>query len=145
MIRRIVAVVLAVLMASPAFAQSLRESINRAATAAAAQQPEPARTGMHPGLLWTGVGLLAGGGLTLGLGAAEDPENETCVSGDDLEETCVSNRTVLLTSGAVMAGVGGLLLWIGAVKARDNAPSVTFGPGRFVVQQRLPLHAVFGR
>jgi hypothetical protein len=144
MARRCVAVCLALLVASPALAQDLRGSIRRAASLAAAQQTEPPRTGMHPGLLWTGVGLLGAGGLSLGLGAAEDPENETCVSGSDFEETCVSNRTVLLASGAVMAGVGGVLLWIGAVKARDNAPSITFGPGRFVVHQRLPL-TVFGR
>lgn len=139
MIRRCVAACLAVLVATPALAQDLRGSIQRAAAMAAAQQAaEPPRTGMHPGLLWTGVSLLGAGGLTLGLGAAEDPENETCVSGDDLEETCVSNRTVLLTSGAVMAGVGGLLLLIGKARA-NNAPSVTFGRGRFVVRQRLTL------
>ena len=140
MIRRCLAALLMVLVATPTVAQDLRGSIRRAAEVAAqAQPPDPPRTGMHPGLLWTGVALLGAGGLSLGLGAAEDPDNQTCISGTDVEETCVSNRTVLLASGAALAGTGAVLLLIGRAKARSNAPSITFGPGRLVVRQRLPL------
>ena len=103
MLRRLLAAILVVLVASPAFAQDLRGSIQRAVTEAAAQQPEsePSSGRIHPALLWTGIGLLGAGGLYLGLGAAEDPDHQTCVYGGSLEATCVSNRTVLLTSGAL--------------------------------------------
>jgi hypothetical protein len=138
MIRRCTAALLIVLVSAPALAQDLRSTIRRAAVMAA-QAPDPTRTGMHPGLLWTGVALLGAGGLSLGLGAAEDPDNQTCVSGSDIDETCVSNRTVLLASGAALAATGAVLLLIGRGKARNNAPSISFGPGRFVVQQRIPL------
>jgi hypothetical protein len=124
---------------SPAAAQDLRGSIQRAVNEAALQQPEPQREGrIHPALLWTGIGLLGAGGLYLGLGAAEDPDSQTCISGSDFSGTCVSNRTVLLTTGAVMAGVGGMLLGIGIAKSR-NAPSVSFKGGGFVVRQSVPL------
>ena len=137
--RRSVATCLVVLMAfsSSAFGQDLRSSIERAVNAAAAQDPQPSSGRIPPGLLWTGIGLLGAGGLYLGLGAAEDPENETCVSGSSFDETCVSNRTALLTAGAVMAATGGVLLAIGVKKS--HAPQVTFGPGRVSVQQPLPL------
>ena len=144
MLRRLVAAMLAVLVASPAFAQDLRGSIQRAVTEAAAQQPDSQPRPGRGGLFWTGIGLLGAGGLFLGLGAAEDPENQTCVYGGELEETCLSNRTVLLATGAAIAGTGGVLLGIGIAKTR-NAPSVTFRRGGFVVQQPVPLRLVFGR
>jgi hypothetical protein len=139
-----VAACLALLVASPALAQDLRGSIQRATAAAAVQQSQSQRSGMHPGFLWTGIGLLGVGGLYLGLGAAEDPENQTCVYGNSIEDTCVKNRTVLLASGAAMAGVGGLLLIIGAKKAR-NSPSISFGPGSVVVRQQVPVSFGIGR
>ncbi|HEX5106969.1 MAG TPA: hypothetical protein VFV95_00920 [Vicinamibacterales bacterium] len=139
MLRRCLATLLAVLVASPVFAQDLRGSIQQAVNETAAQQPESARSGrIHPALLWTGIGLLGAGGLYLGLGAAEDPDTQTCVYSSS-SETCVSNRTVLLTSGAVMAGVGGALLAIGVAKSK-HAPSVGLRPGGFVVRQSVPLH-----
>jgi opacity protein-like surface antigen len=138
MVRRLVAAMLAVLVASPAFAQDLRGSIQRAATEAAAQQPESQPRSGRGGLFWTGVGLLGAGGLFLGLGAAEDPDNQTCVYGGEFEDTCVSNRTVLLATGGAIAGTGAVLLAIGIAKSR-NAPSVTFRPGGFVVRQSIPL------
>ena len=108
MVRHCVATCLILTMgATPAFAQGFRESVARAVAESAAQDSGSGSGGrIPPGLLWSGVGLLGAGGLFLGLGAAEDPDNETCVSGDDFEATCVSNRTVLLSTGAVMAGVG---------------------------------------
>lgn len=138
MFRRLVAASMAVLVASPVFAQDLRGSIQRAVTEAAAQQPESQPSSGRGGLFWTGIALLGAGGLFLGLGAAEDAENQTCVYGGELEETCVSNRTVLLATGAAVAGTGGVLLGIGIAKGR-NAPSVTFRPGGFVVRQSIPL------
>ena len=141
MVRRCVAASLVCVMASAstALGHDLRGTIRRAASeAAAAQDPPPSGSGrIPPGLLWSGVALLGAGGLFLGLGAAEDPENETCVSGNDFEETCVSNRTVLLSTGGVMAGVGAVLLAIGVSKR--HAPQVTFGPGVVKVRQRVPL------
>jgi hypothetical protein len=138
MARRCIAVCLALLVASTAYGQSLNRSIERvAAEAAARQQPEPSARRINPALLWTGVGLLGAGGLYLGLGAAEDADAQTCIYGNSIEDTCVSNRTVLLTTGAVMAGVGGALLAIGIKKS--HSPQVTFRPGGFAVRQPVPL------
>jgi hypothetical protein len=130
--------------ATPAFAQGLRESVARAVAESAAQDSGSGSGGrIPPGLLWSGVGLLGAGGLFLGLGAAEDPDNETCVSGDDFEATCVSNRTVLLSTGAVMAGVGAVLLAVGVSKR--NSPQVTLRPGVVSVRQRVPVDLGLGR
>jgi hypothetical protein len=133
---------LALLVAVPAYGQDLRSSVNRAVSQAARQQQsQPAQAGgggrVPPGLLWTGIGLLGAGGLFLGLGAAEDPDNETCVSGDDFEETCISNRTALLATGGVMAGTGGALLAIGF--AKRSSPQVTFGRGGVAIRQPVPI------
>jgi hypothetical protein len=145
MLRQCVATGLALtLMSTPALAQGLRGSIARAVAESAAQEPDSGGSGrIPPGLLWSGIGLLGAGGLFLGLGAAEDPENQTCVSGDDFESTCVSNRTALLTTGAVMAGVGAVLLAVGVSKR--HSPQVTLRPGAVSVRQPVPVDLGIGR
>ena len=143
MARRSIAVVLISLMASPAFAQDLRSSVQQAVNAAVQQQETSKARRIPPGLLWTSVGLLGAGGLYLGLGAAEDADQETCVYTGSLEASCVSNRKVLLTTGAVLAGAGGVLLAIGVKKS--HAPQVTFVPRGVAVQQPVPLDLGIGR
>ena len=137
--RRILIFALALsLLGSPLFGESLKnsgqrsttalaDSISRAAEQAAAQQAQQEKK-IPPTFLWTGVGLLAGGGFYLARGAAESPQSLTCVGGE-----CVSNRTVWLGTGAVLAGVGGALLAISISKSRQSSPSVTFAPGGGVV------------
>ena len=141
--RRILILALALsLSGSPLFGESLKnsgqrsatalaDSISRAAEQAAAQQARQERK-IPPTFLWTGVGLLAGGGFYLARGAAESPQSVTCVGGE-----CVSNRTVWLWTGTVLAGVGGALLATGISKSRHSSPSVTFVTGGVVVGQRL--------
>jgi hypothetical protein len=137
------AAVLVVLMTSPAFGQDLRSSAQRAASAALQQQQADKPRQIPPGFLWTGIGLLGAGGLYLGLGAAEEAEAETCVYTDDFSPSCVSNRKVLLTTGAVLAGAGGVLLAIGIKKS--HAPQVTFVPRGVSVRQSVPLDLGLGR
>jgi hypothetical protein len=123
-------------ISSPASGQELGKSIERAIAEAGALPPSQSSSGRIPrGLFWSGIGLLAAGGLFLALGAVEDPDNETCVITDDFEQTCVSNRTALLATGGVMAGVGGLLLAVGVAKRS----SVTIRPGGFSVQHTIPI------
>lgn len=140
MARRCVALCLIVMFASSssAFAQTFERAVARAVAEAAAQdEPKPGSGKIPPGLLWTSVALFAVGGVTLARGAAEDPDTQTCVYSDSIEDTCVSNRTALLSAGAVMAGVGAVLLAVGIKKS--HSPQVSFRPGRFSIQQPVPL------
>ena len=97
---------------------------------------------MPPGLLWTGVSLMASGGIFLGVGVAQGPTPDTCGYGD-MVAVCAPYREVLLTTGGVLAGVGATLLAIGFVKR--GAPQITFRPGGFAVQQPVPLDFGIGR
>ena len=129
----------ACLSASTAGAQSLKEAVTRAAAEAAAQQAQPRSEGIPRGLLWTGVGLLGGGGFYLAAGAASSANQVTCVA-----DSCVSNRKVLLTTGVILAAVGGALLAIGVSKSHA-APSIVFTPGGIGVRQSVPIDLGIGR
>jgi hypothetical protein len=138
MVRRLMAAVLVMSFVQATSAQTLRDSIDRAAKQAAAQPAADSNGGIPPGLLWTGIALLAAGGAFLIKGFTTEEDEETCVSSGG-EVTCVSNRNAFLGTGAVMAGVGGTLLIIGAAKASNRTTSVTLKRGGFVVKHRLPL------
>ncbi|MGA2739287.1 MAG: hypothetical protein ABSG65_17840 [Bryobacteraceae bacterium] len=60
-------------------------------------------------LKWVGVGLMGSGGLTAGLGAAEYSSGN-CSS---LVINCSELRTAFVATGAVIAGVGAVLFFIG--------------------------------
>ena len=137
------------LFASPVYAQHFDDSIARAATqAATAAAQDAARPTLQPrgriprGFLWTGVGLLAAGGLYFGVAAAAGDE-QACVSiGSRSNGDCISVRKVGLITGSILAGTGGSLIAVGVAKSH-NAPSISFGPAGVVVQQKLPLRSKF--
>ena len=109
-----------VLVASPAFAQDgLLVQAERATNSLALQQA-PARGGMHPGFLWTGISLLGVGGLYMAIGA----------TGDDICQgtTCLSSGAIV-GFGVAVAGAGAALLLIGNAKRPPMSPDVTFLPG----------------
>lgn len=128
------------LFASPLRAQTLSDAISRAASETAiSQAQDERREGIPRGFLWTGIGLLAAGGLSLAIGAAAGDET-ACVSiGSRFEEDCVSIRKVALITGGVLAGTGGALLGIGISKSH-HSPTISVVRGGVVVRQRLPLN-----
>jgi hypothetical protein len=102
------------------------------ARAAAATPLEPERRGMPAGLKWSGIGLLIGGGATVGIGAAL--QDDDCYSYD---YTCDELRQGFYVFGGILAGTGAALLAIGAAKAGPPRTAVVFGPGRIMLQRRV--------
>ena len=122
-------VIVASLSVSSVNAQSLKESIARAAEQVTAQQSADGK--IPRGYLWSGVLLLAGGGAYLASAATMESRGSTCTLG-----TCVKNSTVRMgrfAIGGTLAGVGGFLLAKGISKSHQTSPSVSFVAGGGVV------------
>lgn len=82
---------------------------------------------MPPGLMWTGIGLIAYGGPMLVSSILT--EAEEC-PGRSFTIKCEGDLKRLgIATGAAMAGTGGLLLMIGNAK-RKPVPSVGFSVDR---------------
>jgi hypothetical protein len=114
-----------VLAAGPLHGEELAFSLLRAARAEAARQTPPAATRKMPtGLKWTGIGLVAGGGVVLTAGLLADdapcPEDRR---GHEVSCFVHYRKWGSVVTGAAAAGTGGLLLFIGGAKAR-SMPSV---------------------
>jgi len=90
------------------------------------------RRGMPGGLKWTGVGLLAGGGATVAIGAAINDED--CYSYD---YTCDELRQGFFVLGGILAGTGVTLLAVGAAKSGPVRTSMAFEKGRVILRQRV--------
>jgi hypothetical protein len=119
MLRRCLALLLVLGLTSPAFADTIRESATAVAKASALHPTgSPARGPMPKGLLWTGVGLLGAGGLTILLGSVIK-NNDCGLSFDD----CNALGTGYYILGGAMAGTGAALL-IAAHAKREHLPTV---------------------
>jgi hypothetical protein len=112
----------------PASAQTLREAAAHHG-ALAAQQAE--RTEMPAGLKWSGIGLLAGGGATMLIGAGMDDDCH------DPDFSCSDLRAGFYVVGGILAGTGAALLAIGSAKRRPVSPSLVMQRGRLLLQQRV--------
>jgi hypothetical protein len=128
----VLVVLLTLLSANAAFAGDLR-----AAAHAAALQPDPTasrRGAMPPGLKWSGIGLLIGGGVTVLLGAAvkNDDSCGVSIASDD----CEAIGTGFYVLGAALAGTGAVLLGLANAK-REHLPTISVQRGRFAIRQRF--------
>jgi hypothetical protein len=120
------------LSVSSVFAGDLREAAHVAA--AQASQAPAQRGPMPPGLKWSGIGLLIGGGVTVPLGAAvkNDDSCGVTVASDD----CEAIGTGFYIFGAALAGTGAALLGVANAK-REHLPSISVQRGRFAIRQRI--------
>jgi hypothetical protein len=125
---RTLSAVLAVLLAtSPLQAQELRRAISREAAAiASAAQAASTETRYPRPFLWTGIGLLGGGGLYLGIAGLAD---ELC---DDIRSSrvsCESNSGMIRGFGFGLMAAGGVILAIGASKRKPASPQIVTTAG----------------
>jgi hypothetical protein len=104
--------------------------IRTAATREAARLASATPRGpMPPGLKWTGVSLLAGSTLPVGIAVLGD-----CVPD---EFACRDQKDAALVAAGVMAGTGVLLLIIAHAKRPAALPDIAVGPGRAAIVQRI--------
>ena len=89
-------------------------------------------------LMWTGFGLIAGGGSLIAVGAVIDAED--CFDNGVNYYDCDDVRKAAYVTGGIMAGVGvGLMLMASHSGHRGHGryPSITMQRGRMIVQQPI--------
>jgi hypothetical protein len=136
--RSVISIVLCSWLASmPAAICASGDGIRTAARAEAtrlAQQAVQRDTRMAPGYLWTGAGLLIGGGGSLLLAAAID--RDTCTRDDGLSKVdCINLRPGLAVLGAAAAGAGLVVLAVGRHHREPVTVSIT--PARVAVRAAI--------
>ena len=88
--------------------------------------------------MWTGFGLIAGGGSLIAVGAVIDAED--CFDNGVSYYDCDDVRKAAYVTGGIMAGVGvGLMLMASHSGHRGHGryPSITMQRGRMLVQQPI--------
>ena len=136
--RRVVAVCLSLAVPAGASAGPLKEAAEKAGRELAmAQQNVETRS---RGRFWTGISLIAGGGVLAALGSLElgDDESgpddgEDIDDSDDGEDSDGWGNKALIGGGIAAATVGGVLLLTG----RKSGPVVTARAGRVMVRQTV--------
>jgi hypothetical protein len=106
---------------------AIRDTAAREAAALTAQPP--ARGPTRPGLKWTGIGLIIGGGMSIVTTAMGG-----CRSS---ERTCRNVRRAGYGVGAGMAGTGLLLIGMAHAKRVPVGPALVIDGDRAIVSQRV--------
>jgi hypothetical protein len=133
--RAVVSLGLVVALPGSVSAGPISEAVEKAGRELAlAQQQTDTR---NRGRFWTGIGLLAGGGVLAALGGLEigDDEDgpddaEDFDESDDGEDSDGWGNAAMFGGGLAAATVGGVLLLTG----RNSGPSVSLRPGRVAVR-----------
>jgi hypothetical protein len=141
--RKLVVMMVSLSLPCGASAGPLRAAIEKAAVETAAQQSggaQPDRANQRRGRLWTGIALLAGGGVLAALGGFElgDDENgpddgEDIDGSDDGEDSDGWGNKAMLGGGIAAASLGGVLL----ITGRRSGPGFSIRPGRFVIRHTV--------
>ena len=138
MLRIVTALALVIALPGSASAGPIKKAVEEAARKLAQETQE-----QKPGKgqrFWTGVTLLAGGGVLTALGALELGDDETgpddgedSDDSDDGEDSDGWGNKALMGGGIAAAAVGGLLLFTG----QKSSPSISVGRGRVTVRHTL--------
>jgi hypothetical protein len=140
MVRRILALVVSFALAVPAgaTAESLREAAEKAGRELAQAKNEVETR--NRARLWSGIGLVAGGGVLAALGSVElgDDESgpddgEDLDGSDDGEDSDGWGNKALIGGGIAAAALGGVLLFT----ARKSGPAVSIRPGKVSVRHTI--------
>jgi hypothetical protein len=137
--RKLIAMVLTLAVPGTASAGPLKEAVEKAGREVALAQPD-AETRSR-GRFWTGMALIAGGGVLGALGSVELGDDETGPDdgedfddSDDGEDSDGWGNKAMLGSGIAAATLGGVLLMTG----RRNASTVVSArPGRIAVRHTV--------
>jgi hypothetical protein len=136
--RVVTALVLAIALPVSASAGPLKDAIEKAGRDLSnAQQQQETR---NRGRFWTGLALVAGGGLMTTLGALEVGDDETgpddgedADDSDDGEDSDGWGNKALIGGGIAAAALGGILLFTG----RDSRSTVSVRHGRLTVRHTV--------
>jgi hypothetical protein len=139
MAKKLIAVLLSLAVPAGASAGPLKEAVEKAARELSlAQQPPPETRSRSR--FWTGVALLAAGGVLGALGAVELGDDETgpddsedADESDDGEDSDGWGNKALIGSGVAAASIGGWLLLTG----RSSGSAVSARRGSVVVRHTL--------
>jgi hypothetical protein len=137
MCRKLIALLLVCAVPGTAVAGPLKDAAEKAGRemAFAPQAGE----GMSRARLWTGVALIAGGGVLSVLGGFEigddesGPDDGEDVGGSDDGEDSDTMHKALIGGGIAAAALGGVILLTG----RKTGPSVSLGPKGVVVKHSV--------
>lgn len=136
--RRVVAMVLAFALPAGASAGPLNEAVERAARESIRAQTDLETRSR--GRFWTGIALIAGGGVLAALGSVElgddevgPDDGEDADGSDDGEDSDGWGNKALIGGGIAAATVGGLVL----ITGRKSGPVVSARPGRVTVRHTI--------
>lgn len=134
--RQLTAIVLVIALPAGASAGPLVEAVGKVGREAALVQGDTG--GRSRARLWTGIALLAGGGVMTALGGVELGDDETGPddgedrdNSDDGEDSDGWGNKALIGGGIASAALGGILL----ITGRRSGPVMTIRPGRVSVRQ----------
>jgi len=137
--RKIIALGLALALPTAASAGPLKEAAEKAGRELAVAQPDPEPRSRSR--FWTGIALIAGGGVLGALGGLEIGDDETGPDdgedfddSDDGEDSDGWGNKALLGGGIAAATVGGVLLITGG---RKSGPRVSMRPGSLSVRHTI--------
>ena len=138
MLKRIIATILAIAVPAGASAGPLKEAVEKAGRELGAA--EQAAEGRSRARKWTGIALIAGGGVLAALGTVEigddevgPDDGEDLDNSDDGEDSDGWGNKALLGGGIAAATVGGILLLTG----RKSGPVVSIRDGRVAVKHTV--------
>jgi hypothetical protein len=137
--RKLIALILVMTFPSSAMAGPLKDAIEKAVREQATQEAPQTRSRTR---LWTGLALIAGGGVMATLGAVELGDDETgpddgedIDDSDDGEDSDGWGNKALVGGGIAAAALGSVLL----ITGKTRTTVISASPGRVVIKKTIRL------